>query len=107
MIFNGEIPTTVGAIYTVPLPTPGIPRSGSNATIDFFRIVNESGAERTFTIWLTVNETARAITPIDTVLPIGAAYDDVPVFQMPSGGIISADADGTGVSWTINSVLEN
>lgn len=72
MIYNGEIPTVAAAIYTVPSPTPGVPSSGSNATIDFFRIVNESGVERTFTIWLVVDGNPRAITPVGTILPVGA-----------------------------------
>lgn len=105
MIYNGEIPTVAAAIYTVPSPTPGIPRSGSNATIDFFRIVNESGTQRTFTIWLVIDGNPRAITPVGTILPAGAAYDDIPAFQMPPASYIASAADGASVSWTINSIV--
>jgi len=105
MLFNGEIPTSVGTIYTAPLPTPGITRSGANVEIDFFRIVNESGVARTFTIYVSIDGTRRAITPIDTQLPIGAAFDDLPVFQIPPGALIEADADGASVSWSINAVV--
>lgn len=102
MLHNGELPNPVGTLYTVPTPTPGQPNSGQPQTINFFRVVNESGAVRTFTLYLNVLGTNRAITPIDTQLPIGAAFDDVPVFQMPPGGIIAGEASGADVSWTIN-----
>lgn len=105
MLYNGEIDTTTATIYTAPLPTPGIPFSGSPVEINFFRIVNESAAARTFTIWVNVNGTDRALTPIDTQLPEGAAYDDVPVFSIPSGAQIRAVADAAGVSWSINASI--
>ena len=105
MLFNGELDTSVATIYTAPLPTPGIPNSGGNVLIDFFRIVNESAAARTFTIYTNVNGTRRALTPIATQLPIGAAFDDLPVFQIPPGALIEADADAAGVSWSINAVI--
>ncbi len=103
MIYSGELPTSPGTLYTVPLPTPGVPNSGAPKTINFFRVVNESGVARTFTLFLNVNGTARAITPIATQLPIGAAYDDIPTFQMAAGAEIIGDASAAGVSWTINS----
>lgn len=105
MLYNGELATTPTTFYTAPLPTPGIPSSGSNVTVNLFRIVNESGADRTITIWVNTSGTARAITPIDLQLPIGAAWDDVPVFQIPSGGMLVGEADAAGVSWTINASI--
>jgi hypothetical protein len=105
MLFNGELPTSVGTIYTAPRPTPGIPKSGGNVEVDFFRIVNESGADRTFTIYINRDGTRRALTPISTQLPIGAAFDDLPTFQIPSGALIEAVADAAGVSWSINAVI--
>ena len=103
MILNGEIPTPASdVIYTVPQPTPGIPKSGNPVEINFFRIVNESASTITFTLYLDVNGTQRAITPIDRQLVAGAAYDDVPVIQLPVGGSIYGEASAAVVSWTLN-----
>lgn len=102
MIYNGELATSKAVIYTAPLPTPGIPSSGSNVTVNFFRVVNTTAALRTFNLYLSVNGNDVSFIPIDTELPPGAAWDDVPVFQLPPGGTISGDADAAGVSWTIN-----
>ena len=102
MIHNGTLPTVQAAIYTCPVANQGTPRSGSNKTVNFFRIANESGAARKFTIFLNVNGTARAITPVNVALTIGAAYDDVPTFQLPPGATVEGVADDAGVSWTIN-----
>lgn len=96
MIYNGEIPTVQAAIFTVPGQT--------TLDINLFRIVNESAAARTFTIYLNVNGTARAVTPIDTELPIGAAFDDLPSMILQAGNTIEAVADDEDVSWTINAV---
>lgn len=97
MIYNGEIETTRAAVYTVPPNTNG-------QEVTLMRVVNESGAARTFTIFLNVTGTVRAVTPVDTELPIGACFDDLPVFQIPPNAKIEAIADAAGVSWTINSV---
>ena len=97
-LINGAIPTSEGSLYTNTEP----PNGGANKIINFFRVVNESGAARTFTLYFNVNGTARAFTPVSTQLPIGAAYDDIPVVQLPPTGIIRGIASGTGVSWTIN-----
>lgn len=105
MLYNGEIPTSKTTIYTAPNPTPGIPRSGNNVEINLFRVVNESGADRTMTIWISTSGSDRAITPIDLQLPIGAAWDDVPVFQIPTGAEIKGEADAAGVSWSLNAVI--
>ena len=94
MIYNGEIPTVQAAIYTVPPQTTVI--------INLFRIVNESGVARTFTLFLNVSGTARAITPVSTQLQIGAAFDDLPPMVLQSGNTIEAVSDGADVSWTIN-----
>jgi len=102
MTYNGDLPTISGTIFTIPTATPAQARSGSNKTVNFFRVVNESGAARTFTIFLNVSGTPKAITPVDTNLIDGAAYDDVPEVEMPPGSTINGVADGTGVSWTIN-----
>jgi len=103
MIFNGELATPATAtLYTVPSPTPGMAGSGNLVTVDFFRVVNESGAARTFTIYLNVNGTARAITPISKVLTLGSAYNDIPVIQLSPGNTVEGVADGAGVSWTLN-----
>lgn len=97
MIFNGSIKTTQTAIYTTRPDTNGV-------EVTMIRVVNESGADRTFTVFLNVSGTAHAVTPVDTQLPIGACFDDFPVFQLPPNGIIEAVADGEGVSWTINAI---
>jgi len=102
MIYSNELPTSQDTLYTIPAANPGIPNSGSNKTVNFFRIVNESAAARTFTIYLTVRGNNKAITPISTQLPIGAAYDDIPAFQLPPGSLIRGVASGADVSWTIN-----
>ena len=102
MIYNGLIPTVQGAIHTIPKATPGIPGSGRSYTVNFFRVVNNSGAARTFTLYLNVNGTAKPITPVSTQLPIGAAWDDVPTFQLPPGATIEAIADATNVAWSVN-----
>jgi len=102
MLYNGELPSSPGIIYTAPLPTPAIRDSGDLKTINLFRIVNEADADRMFTIWVNVNGTPRPITPLNTSLPPGWAYDDFPTFQISAGATIEAYADGADVSWTIN-----
>jgi len=105
MISNGELSTTPDTVLiTVPRATPGIPRSGNPMIVDFFRIVNESGALRTFNLGLNVNGTVRALVPIDTELPDGSAFDDLPTFQLPPGATLTGDASGASVSWTINTL---
>lgn len=105
MILNGEISTpAVGNIYAVPTQTPGIPLSGNPVEVNFFRIVNESLVTITFTIYLNVNGTDRAITPVSRQLIAGAAYDDIPVIQLPPGALICGVASGADVSWSINAV---
>jgi len=94
MIYNGEIPTVQAAIYTVP--------PQKTVEINLFRIVNESAALRTFTLFLNVSGTARAITPVSTELPVGAAFDDLPPMVLQSGNTIEAVANGADVSWTVN-----
>jgi hypothetical protein len=102
MIFNGAIPTTVGTIFTAPQASPANANSGAQVTVNFFRVVNESAAARTFTIYLNVNGTARAITPVSVRLTVGAAYDDIPTIQLAPGNTVVAVADNTGVVWTLN-----
>lgn len=97
MIYNGEIPTTQGVIFTAKQFTNGV-------EVNLLRVVNESGAARTFTVFLNVVGSAKAITPVDTELPIGACFDDFPLFQIPASATIEAVADAAGVSWTLNSV---
>jgi hypothetical protein len=97
MISNAQIHTTQATIFTVPPFT-----SGQEVTM--FRVVNESGAARTFTVFINVTGTSRAITPIDTQLPIGGCFSDFPLFQLPMNATIEGVADNTGVTWTINSV---
>lgn len=103
MIYNGSVPTSLEVVYTVPSPTPGEPSSGNIQEFNLFRVVNASAAARTVTIYLNVNGTARALTPISLQLPVGAAWDDVPVFQLPVDGVISMIASGADVVWTLNS----
>lgn len=106
MLYIGAVPTGAAAqIYAVPLPSPGIPNSGNNATIDFIRVVNESGSAQTFTLYVTINGTAVALTPVNTQLPVGALWDDIPVFQLPPGAILSSIASATGVNFSLNATL--
>jgi len=97
MISNGDVDTSPATVYTVSAGTTAV-------EINLIRVVNESAAARTFTVYLNVTGTARAISPIDTQLPIGAAYDDFPVFQLPPGATIVMAADAAGVTWTINAI---
>lgn len=103
MILNGEVPIVADTvIYTVPSPTPGAPRSGSIQEINLFRFVSTIATNVTLTIWLNVNGTKRLLTPNALVLTPGAAWDDVPIIQLPVGGQIIALASLAGVDWTIN-----
>lgn len=103
MILNGTTPNAPDTvIYTVPSPSPGTPSSGNAVEINLFRFTNTNSTNVELTIWLNVNGTARMITPDALVLPPGATWDDVPVFQLPVGGKIIAQASDTGVDWTIN-----
>lgn len=106
MLHIGEIATSAPAtIYTAPTPTPGIPNSGNNASIQFVRVVNESGSEQTFTLYVTVGNNTSALTPIDTQLPIGALWDDLPSFEIPPSATLSAVASGGGVTFAVNATL--
>lgn len=97
MIYNGEIDTSEADVFLSPLNTNG-------SEITLMRVVNESAAARTFTLFIDTTGTSRAITPVDTQLPIGACFDDLPVFQIRAGSKIRAVADAAGVSWTLNAV---
>lgn len=106
MIFNGELSSTPESVlYTVPSPTPGLPRSGNNAGVNLFRVVNETGSQIKFNLYLNVNGSNRRIIPVDTILEAGCAFDDLPEFQLPPGAQIRGDSDTAGVSWTINVIL--
>lgn len=103
MIANGTLPTSAGPIYTVPSPSPGVAQSGQLQEFNLFRIVNTSATvSRTISIWLNTNGVKRLLTPLNLFLPPGAAWDDVPVFQLRVGDTIEAEADDMGVDWTIN-----
>lgn len=104
MIANGEVPTAPStAIYTVPAPGVGTPESGNAQEFNLFRFANSSTTDTIeLDIWLNVNGTPRLITPSGLVLTPGAAWDDVPVFQLPVGATIIAQASDAGVDWTIN-----
>jgi hypothetical protein len=97
MIYNGEIDTTQSTIFTVPPFTSGV-------EVTMLRVVNESGSPRTFTVFINTSGTAKAITPVETQLPVGACYDDFPLFQLRASCEIKASADAAGVSWTLNAV---
>lgn len=97
MIYNGEIQTTQDVIFTTPPYTTGV-------EITMLRVVNETALSRTFTVYLNITGTARAITPVSTVLPAGACYDDFPLFQLRPSTTIEAIASDAGVSWSLNSV---
>ena len=97
MIYNGEIQTTQSTIFTTPPFTAG-------SEITMLRVVNESGVARTFTVYINITGTARAITPVSTELPIGACFDDFPLFQLRANTTIEAVADAAGVSWSLNAV---
>lgn len=106
MLYIGTIATgSAAAIYTVPFPSPGIPSSGNNATIAFVRVVNESGSAQTFTLYITIGNNTVALTPVDTQLPIGSLWDDLPIFQIPPGAVLSAIASATNVRYSVNAVL--
>lgn len=98
MIYNGELPLVSAAIWK----SPGIAGTSNNTEVNLLRITNENAAAQTFTIYINVNGTARAITPINTQLPIGAIYDDFPVMQLPPGATIEGAASAASISWTIN-----
>jgi len=102
MISNGECPTSQDAIYTVPVARAGVPQSGSNITINLFRVVNNAAVTRTVSIYLNVNGTARLLSPKGVVLSLGAAYDDIPVIELPPGATIEIEASGADVHWTLN-----
>ncbi len=96
MLFNGELTASQVKIYTVPV-------TASVQTIDFSRVVNNSGAPRTFTFFADNGSGAQPITPIDVQLPIGAALVDfLPSFQLRKGGSVQGIADDVGVAWTLN-----
>lgn len=106
MLYIGTIATGAAAeIYSAPFPTPGIPSSGNSASIEFVRVVNESGSAQTFTLYVTIGSNTVPLTPVDTQLPIGALWDDLPVFQIPAGATLSAVASATGVKFSVNSVI--
>lgn len=106
MLFIGELATgSPAAIYTAPEPNPGIPNSGNNATIQFVRVVNESGVARTFTLYVNIGNNRSALTPIDTQLPIGALWDDLPTFEIPPSATLSAVASGASVKFSVNAVI--
>lgn len=101
MTYNGELPTSQGAIYTA--PTGSIATPPATKTITWLRVVNNSAAARTFTLYLNLSGTGQPITPVSTQLPIGAAYgDDIPPLQIRPGCSIEGIADAAGVAWTIN-----
>ena len=102
MIFNGAVPTSQQVIYTVPPPTGGLTKSGNNQEFNFFRVVNNAAVMRTLNIYLNVNGVARLITPKALQLPPGAAWDDVPIFQMAMTNTIEMLTDGDDVTWTLN-----
>lgn len=95
MIFAGELGVSQAPIYTVPDQIP-------SQTINLLRIVNDSGAPRTFTIWINNGSGAQPATPIDTQLPIGALWDDLPEFQLRDGATIEAAANDIQVKFVIN-----
>lgn len=103
MVYNGELPTSQGALYTAPTASLGATNSGQPKSITWVRVVNDSGATRTFNLYLNVNGTARSIIPVDTNLPDKFAYgDDIPPLTIAPGASLQGDADAAGVSWTIN-----
>lgn len=104
MIFNGEIPNSIGTIFTVPVATQGDRNSGSDVGFNLFRIVNGTAGTITFTIYLNVNGLDVPITPISRELIAGAAYDDIPEITLPAGGRIRGIADTAGVFWTVNTL---
>ena len=105
MTLNGNIATSKATIYKVPVSTPGNPNSGKPKSLAWIRIVNGSGADRTFNLYLNLNGTSRNIVPVSTELGIGYAYgDDIPPLDLEPGSLVEADASGTGVLWTISVV---
>lgn len=104
MIQNGEVPIAPStAIYTVPAPGVGTPDSGNAQEFNLFRFVNGTATTVELSIWLNVNGTPRLLTPNELLLPPGSAWDDVPVFQLPVGATIIAQASASGVDWNLNS----
>jgi len=106
MLYTGEVATGAAAtIYTAPAPTPGIPDSGSPVVINFVRVVNQSGAARTFTLYCNITGTDVALTPIDTQLPIGSLWDDLPVFLIPARATLKATASAANVFFSVNASI--
>lgn len=108
MLINDTTPTTDDAvIYTVPQPSVGQFQSGNAQEINLFRFVNTTAGELEVSIWININGTKRLISPLELILPAGAAWDDVPVIQLPVGATIIAKASGAGVDWSINAYFVN
>lgn len=108
MLINGTTPTAADTvIYTVPQPSVGKFQSGNAQEINIFRFVNSTAGQLTLSIWINVNGIKRLISPLDLILPAGAAWDDIPVIQLPVGATIIAKASGTGVDWSLNAYFVN
>jgi len=95
MILNGELPTSVASLYTVRANSPQL-------EVTLLRVVNETALDATFTLYINMNGTRRAITPISTQLSAGSCFDDFPIFQIAQTASIDGIASIAGVSWTIN-----
>lgn len=108
MLINDTTPTAADTvIYTVPQPSVGQFQSGNAQEINLFRWVNTNATDVTLSIWINVNGTKRLISPSALILPPGAAWDDVPVIQLPPGATIIAQASDAGVDWSINAYFVN
>lgn len=98
MLYNGELETSQAVVYRVPV-------TATLQTVDFSRVVNNSGAPRTFTFYVDNGAGAQPITPISVQLSTGAALVDfLPSFQLRKGGSVQGIADAAGVAWTLNVV---
>ena len=88
------LPTSQGTLYSVPV--------GRTATLASLHVTNQSGAPRTFTIYLKPGTgTARPISPVAQALAVGATAIYVASLTLAVGCSIEGIADATDVGVVI------
>ena len=88
------VPGAKGTLYTVPV--------SQQAIVTAIHIANESGAGRTFTIYVKpVGGTSRPISPLNQALAIDALAIYADDLHLPAGTLIEGVASGASVSCLI------